>query len=596
MSLLSWLNKTKIVTSKCTATDSSSKSNNETDCQSLESKPSTSTSFNDSSKLESCNVNKNSDTRGSDVESESDDSEPIPNKKRKHSSNPPGQEWPDCWTSEMYVSKCSEYKWLFAKSKRIGCSVCKNVKKIPDPFKIKGVQVHLSQEWIGCSIDSYGTTEKEQRQSLRKKIFKHKNSEAHKCAEKIVLDGKKEKMKTAILKQELGTNESTQYIFRTVYNIVKKGRPFTDLPLDVDLQMLNGVNIGRILQSDHSCANIACHIANEMRKTILKKMVENKSKLALLIDESTSVSKCTVLVVCIRAFIPNTNENGNNTTFNSEITCTTFFLDLIELENTTSLNILNSLLSCLEKHGFTNDYLTQNLVCFASDGASNMIGKKSGVATLLSSKYPNIIVWHCSNHRLELAVEDVVNEVAGINHFKIFFAKLYSLYSASPKNQNELKVCASELDIEVFSIGKILSTRWVASSFRTVKAVWKNYAALYKHFEHASNDNLRQSLERAKYSGLKERLTETAFVLNLGLLFDALSELSYLSLELQKRGETIPKAHKLITRQIRVLESMAEDPGPNYVETEKAVSELIFYNIELQGRCKSLMEDNFSEV
>lgn len=85
--------------------------------------------------------------------------------------------------------------------------------------------------------------------------------------------------------------------------------------------------------------------------------------------------------------------------------------------------------------------------------------------------FQDVLVWHCSNHRLELAVDDVVNEVAGINHFKIFFDTLYALYSSSPKNQYGLKSCAKELDLKFLSIGHILNTRWVASSLRSDKAV-----------------------------------------------------------------------------------------------------------------------------
>jgi len=84
------------------------------------------------------------------------------------------------------------------------------------------------------------------------------------------------------------------------------------------------------------------------------------------------------------------------------------------------------LLSCLNKHKFSHEFLVQNFICFACDGASNMIGRKSVVGKLLTDKYPDLLVWYCSNHRLELAVDDVVNEVAGINHFKIFFDTFYA--------------------------------------------------------------------------------------------------------------------------------------------------------------------------
>ncbi|KAJ8896690.1 hypothetical protein PR048_002035 [Dryococelus australis] len=45
------------------------------------------------------------------------------------------------------------------------------------------------------------------------------------------------------------------------------------------------------------------------------------------------------------------------------------------------------------------------------DGASVMLVKHSGVAQKLLSQYRNIIIWHCINHRLELALADSVDEV-----------------------------------------------------------------------------------------------------------------------------------------------------------------------------------------
>ncbi|KAF3849538.1 hypothetical protein F7725_019257 [Dissostichus mawsoni] len=42
---------------------------------------------------------------------------------------------------------------------------------------------------------------------------------------------------------------------------------------------------------------------------------------------------------------------------------------------------------------------------FCSDGASVMLGVKSGVGKLLQDDFPGIILWHCLNHRLELAVD-----------------------------------------------------------------------------------------------------------------------------------------------------------------------------------------------
>jgi hypothetical protein len=44
-----------------------------------------------------------------------------------------------------------------------------------------------------------------------------------------------------------------------------------------------------------------------------------------------------------------------------------------------------------------------------------MLGSKSGVAVRLLQHYPSLFVWHCMNHRLELAVEDAVRDVSNVN-------------------------------------------------------------------------------------------------------------------------------------------------------------------------------------
>lgn len=41
-----------------------------------------------------------------------------------------------------------------------------------------------------------------------------------------------------------------------------------------------------------------------------------------------------------------------------------------------------------------------------SDGASNMVGKISGVAARLKKDCPEVISVHCLNHRLELGFRD----------------------------------------------------------------------------------------------------------------------------------------------------------------------------------------------
>ena len=72
-------------------------------------------------------------------------------------------------------------------------------------------------------------------------------------------------------------------------------------------------------------------------------------------------------------------------------------------------------MNCLNANGFTDEYLSECFIGFASDGASVMLGKKSGVATRLKARFPQLMTWHCLNHRLELAVNDAVKSCTQIN-------------------------------------------------------------------------------------------------------------------------------------------------------------------------------------
>ena len=155
---------------------------------------------------------------------------------------------------------------------------------------------------------------------------------------------------------------------------------------------------------------------------------------------------------------------------------------------------------------------------------------------LLVKDFPNLITWHCLNHRLELAVDDAIADLSGINHFKIFIGNLHSVYSQSPKKKRELKEVAKNLDAQLLKIGKVLSTRWVASSHRTVLAVWNNYEALYQHFKDKAAEKEKQS---AMYEGLNKRIQSPEFLLDLALMCDVFFELSELSETLQHRSMTL---------------------------------------------------------
>lgn len=231
----------------------------------------------------------------------------------------------------------------------------------------------------------------------------------------------------------------------------------------------------------------------------------------------------------------------------------------------------------------SQEFLSKTLIGVTCDGASVMLGCKNGVKSRLLAIFPNITIWHGLAHRLELAVGDIMKEMGAINHFKILMDKLYAIYSTSNKNRRELSEVSESLNAQLCKIGRILDTRWVAFSFTTVEAVWKNYPALHKQFKTAAEDPSHDDSTKQTYSGLAMRISSHAFVNNLGIMCDALQELYELSLELQKRESTVISAHRAICREVRVFEAMSERPGRYTELSQHGIEENSFQGVTLNA-------------
>lgn len=472
------------------------------------------------------------------------------------------------WTPEQFKIKQSYNPWLVMGSLGLGCTICQKVGTL-GPLKTGGLK--LAKEWVSSTVSSSALDIKKQQRALRKKVFEHARTKAHLAAANILEKARVDSMGQCVMNSLSEQITTTARVFRTAYKEAKRHRPAYGFEHEIDCQELNGLDMGRILHSNVACSNIQKHISEEMKRKLFEQIVVCAPKLSLMLDESTSLSKKSCLIIYIRAQLPDMDKPTN------------IFTELVELDDLTAHGIVHALLTALERLHFTQEFLSKTLIGVTCDGASVMLGRKSGVASRLQAMFPNITLWHCSAHRLELAVADVVKEMGAVNHFKSLMDKLYALYSTSNKNRLELRTAAESLDVQLCKIGRILDTRWVASSFRTVDAVWKNYPALYKHFQTASDDPSRDGITRRTYSGLAMRLSSHAFVNNLGIMCDALQELSELSVELQKRDVTIISAHKTISREIRVFEAMSERPGRYTELSQRGIVENSFQGVTLNG-------------
>jgi len=211
----------------------------------------------------------------------------------------------------------------------------------------KKERFRISNEWSNGLIEASGKDRTSQLSNLRTKIKKHYESEGHQLADKINKEGKEKSIEMSMQKSIVDHEQTTVKVFRTVYYIVMQNRPFSDHDDLIKLQEINGVNLVKILHSRYSAINIINHISNIMKKQLISRIITLNSKLSILIDEFTSLSNKTTLLVYLKTYL-----GGNNPEY--------VFLDLCELQSQDVEQIEKQLLNTLKSNGLHEKYLQKN--------------------------------------------------------------------------------------------------------------------------------------------------------------------------------------------------------------------------------------------
>nr|CAD7439440.1 unnamed protein product [Timema bartmani] len=136
-------------------------------------------------------------------------------------------------------------------------------------------------------------------------------------------------------------------VYRTAYFIDKHDRPYSDHAELIQLQQLNGAVISPGLQSRFSATNMIDPVAREMKSRVCKRIIEINVKVYVIIEESTTASTKTTLIVYLKCKTVKSIDS-------------LFFINLIELLDKTAIAIIDPLLTCLSTHGFDHTYL-QNI-------------------------------------------------------------------------------------------------------------------------------------------------------------------------------------------------------------------------------------------
>ena len=181
-------------------------------------------------------------------------------------------------------------------------------------------------------------------------------------------------------------------------------------------------------------------------------------------------------------------------------------------------------------------YITaKRMVFLCLDGAAVNMGKYRSVKAVLQAKFPWLVVIHCINHNLELAIGDLRKNDPDYLNFDETLKDIYSMFHFSIKKGREIEKLATELEQEFVRCSALQTICWLASQFRAVEKEYRNYAILCAYLEQAGEAPDKRAREEGKerVKGIYDRVTSLKHVLFLVFLMDFLPPLKTGSLHFQ---------------------------------------------------------------
>lgn len=188
------------------------------------------------------------------------------------------RKWPSVWTEKQVEDFTEKNPWLYGKNGCLGCSICKDANLAPG-HRVQGMS--FPESWCNGTVHSYGEDRATQLKALRKKICEHKESKAHKFSADILSKKNQNSLPNIMNQASEEELEATAKVFRSAYFLMKRERPFTDFPHLIDLQQSNGLNMGSVLHSRITAADICDRIGNEMRQKLVSAIKSSGEKSAL---------------------------------------------------------------------------------------------------------------------------------------------------------------------------------------------------------------------------------------------------------------------------------------------------------------------------
>ena len=266
---------------------------------------------------------------------------------------------------------------------------------------------------------------------------------------------------------------------------------------------------------------------------------------ATICDEYTDVSNKEQLTICLR-WVDDYLESHED------------FMGFYELTNIKSETIVAAIKDALLRTQLSLDKCRGQ--CY--DGASNMLGKKSGVATQISNIQPKAVVTHCHCHSLNLSVKETTKESKLLTDVMSVTSEIAALIKYSPKREQQLRSIKLMYEDSANSISKLSTTRWTvrANSFQRVI---ENYESLSHLWDVCLDESGLTDDIKGRIVGCKSKMESFDYYFGLKVGKMLLSHTDKLSQTLQGAKMSAVSSKRLAMLTVHTISSLRNEESFN---------------------------------
>ncbi|EEZ98954.1 hypothetical protein TcasGA2_TC004808 [Tribolium castaneum] len=257
-------------------------------------------------------------------------------------------------------------------------------------------------------------------------------------------------------------------------------------------------------------------MALESLECLQKHLQESGNTFSLIIDETTDVSVKKSLAIVIRYCFNNLPRDR--------------VFGIVKVEESNAESLFNIIIKLLKD----NKIDLKDMLGFAADNASVMMGHISGIKARFHELNPNIFVLGCTCHSLHLAASAACSKIP--KDLEEFVRNLYNYFSNSPKRINQLEEFQKFLDLKPFKMIRPCQTRWLSlqAVMDRIILLWDS---LQLHFTNFLFESLRNALDCE--TKLLEGLRNPVYKMYLLFLSYILGIVNQIILQFQSEGTQI---------------------------------------------------------